>query len=194
MEKITNILSKKEVPIKLLNFPDVRQSTADRCGIDAVQTVLQYYGEDYREDELILSLRNTDTYISDNRGAASTKNIITLFEDKGFKVNAKERMTINDLINYLNRDIPIIMLIQAWGDLDDYSEAWIHGHYVVAEGYTRNKIIFEDPSSFNVTYLTFDDLMTRWHDQDDYRKYINYGIAVYGKKPIFDKNKWVPIG
>lgn len=193
MDKLTLLLEKQEQPVKLLNFPSVRQSNSDRCGIDAVQGVLQYYGEDYREDELILSLRNTKTFVADNRGSASVDNIVNLFKDKGYKIDKRE-MNVNDLINYLDKDIPVIILIQAWGDTSDYSDEWLHGHYVTAIGYTKNKILFSDPSSFNTTFARYDDLMDRWHDRDDDEEYNNLGIAVYGKRPIYDKNKWIEIG
>lgn len=195
MDRLSALLEKSnaDVPIKLLNYPDVRQSTKDRCGIDAVQTVLQYYGEDYREDELLSSLRNKNTYLSDNMESARVNNVVNLFKEKEYKIDFKQ-MNINDIISYLNRDIPVILLIQAWGDVDDYEEEWKSGHYVVAVGYTKNKILFEDPATFQMTYLPFDELMVRWHDEDEERRYINFGMAIYGKQPKFDKNKWLKIG
>ena len=195
MDKLTALLEKtnENKAIKLLNYPDVRQSTKDRCGMACVQTVLQYYGEDYREDELYNYLRDKSTSMSDLRENASLENIIKLFNEKEYKVDDRS-MNINDIISYINRDIPVIVLIQAWGEETDYSEEWGDGHYVVAIGYTRNKILFEDPSCFQICYLTHEDFMSRWHDQDGDKKYINYGIAVHGKKPKYDKNKWVKIG
>lgn len=194
MDKISLLLEKADHAIKLLNFPDVRQSTGSRCGIDCVQTVLEYYGEDHREDELISFLRNGKSLMADDEDDAKVDNVIKFFRDeKGFSVDDK-KMNINDLISYINRNIPIILLIQAWGDKDDYSNEWQCGHYVVAIGYTRNKIVFEDPSTFQLSYLTYEDLMKRWHDEDDDRKYNNFGIAVYGKTPKYDKNKWIEIG
>lgn len=193
MEKLSLLLEKADVPVKILNYPEIRQSTGGRCGISCVQTILQYYGENYREDQLMSSLRHKDADLYDDKESASVNNIISLFEEKEFKIDAK-KMNINELISYINREIPVIILIQAWGDKDDYANEWQCGHYVVAIGYTRNKILFEDPSTFQVTYLTYEDLMTRWHDEDDDKKYINFGIAIYGKRRIFNKNKWIEIG
>ena len=194
MEKLSLLLEKNdENAIKLINYPATRQSTGDACGIVCTQTMLEYYGENHREDELVKYVRADQVTMSDDKNDANAEKIIKFFEEeKGFKVDARE-MTINDLISYIDRDIPVIVMIQAYGDMEDYSSEWRSGHYVVAIGYTRNKMLFEDPSSFQVGYIPMREFLSRWHDQDEDRRYINYGIAVYGKPPKFDKNKWTRI-
>ena len=53
---------------KLLDFPNTRQSFEYSCGPGAVQAVMAYYGQDFRESELI-DLLKTDktegTYVKD---------------------------------------------------------------------------------------------------------------------------------
>lgn len=193
MDKLSKLLENREEPIKMLDFPNVRQSTEYRCGVVCVQTILVYYGEDYREDELISQVTDKNTDMSDNKKSANIPKIVQFLKEKGYSVDNKQ-MTIDELIRYIDRDIPVIIVLQAWEDKDDYTLEWNSGHYVVAIGYTKNKILFEDPSTFQTSYLTFKELMGRWHDQDEDTRYIQYGIAVYGKKPKFDKNKWVKIG
>ena len=57
-----------EKKIELLDFPNTRQSLDYSCGPSAVQSVLAYYGEDFRESELIGLLKTAKdegTYIKD---------------------------------------------------------------------------------------------------------------------------------
>ncbi|MBU2236000.1 C39 family peptidase, partial [Patescibacteria group bacterium] len=97
-----------------------------------------------------------------------------------------------DIKKFINKKIPVILLVQAWTNIKNvnWEKDWIDGHYVVAIGYDKNKIYFEDPSSISRTHLTYNELIKRWHDTDcDGKKYVNYGIAVYGKKPVYDLSK-----
>ena len=100
-------------------------------------------------------------------------------------------MTDKDLIKYINKDIPVIVLLQAWRLKED--EEWIksynNGHYVVAIGYTKDKIIFEDPYSFTRNYLTFSELKQRWHAVNDNSKPdpVSVGVIIYGY-PTFDES------
>jgi len=52
-------------------------------------------------------------------------------------------MTLNDIRNFIDNGIPIIVLIQAWAEsLVDYSQDWEDGHYAVAIGYRQGHRIF----------------------------------------------------
>jgi hypothetical protein len=62
-------------------------------------------------------------------------------------------------------------------------------------GYDDKKLIFEDPSAFIRTYLTFKEFLKRWHDLDvDGKKYINHGIAIFRKKPKFKSKEIIKMG
>ena len=96
-------------------------------------------------------------------------------------------MDIGQVKNYIDKKFPVILLIQAWPDkkVKDWKNDWIDGHYVVAIGYDKNKIYFEDPSSSLRTYLYYKELEERWHDIDlkkNKKKYNHLGIVVMGKK------------
>lgn len=109
------------------------------------------------------------------------------------QTDVRDNMNINDIIYYIDKEIPIIVFIQAWGDLDDYSEAWNNGHHTIAIGYNRNKIFFGDPSMFNIGYIGYSELMKRWHYMEDDKRYIRLGMAVYGKTSKFDSKKFIHI-
>ncbi len=103
-------------------------------------------------------------------------------------------MSLDDVKSYVKKEIPVILLLQAWFEnkKTNWVNDWSDGHYVVAIGYLKDKIIFEDPSSFKRTYLKYNELEERWHDVDsDGHKYFHYGIAIYGKPKKYDRDKIV---
>lgn len=170
--------------MKILDYPTIRQTYKWDCGANVVQSVLEYYGIDRREEAVI------DLVASDKQGT-SIKNILRAF--KKFKMKVKsEKMTVEDIRMYIDRKIPVIIVLQAWTDepTADWKNDWSDGHYAVAIGYDKKKIYFEDPSCFNRTYLTYEELEDRWHDiGSDGQKYINWGVAVFGKNPVFKSDK-----
>lgn len=178
--------------IKILKFPDSRQSTNFSCGAACVQSVLYYYGTEIREDILIKEMEVLPTNVEPS--GVRPDIILKFFEKKGLKYNAGT-MTIKKIIEFIDKDIPIITPIQAWNEAYekkdvDYS-GWKDGHYIVAIGYTKNKILFDDPSLMNNRgFLSFEEFRSRWHDQDSLgKKYINFGMAIFGKEPKFDSKK-----
>jgi len=190
MEKLSLLLEKTNEPIKLLDFPNHRQGTKYFCGVDAVESVLEYYDIDWREADLAEILDATP------EDGTSAMRMVQFLGTQGLQIEQRENMTINDLKNYLNKDIPVIMMIQAWGDDGkNYTDDWDDGHYVVAIGYTNDKILFGDPATYyEVSYIPNNELMARWHDEDRKKRYVHWGCACYGMKPKFDKNKWKKIG
>jgi predicted double-glycine peptidase len=162
---------------KLLSFPTSRQDNTSSCGATAVQSVLAYYGIDKRQDDLNKSLKIS-------KDGISYKNIIEVLKRQDLKVLAG-KMDIETVKNYINRDNPVIILIQAYSADKKYSkEDYNDGHYVVVIGYDDKHFIFEDPSLNNKNgYLPFTDLEIRWHGYGDTKneKLINFGIAVVGK-------------
>jgi hypothetical protein len=178
--------------IKILEFPDSRQSTNFSCGAACVQAVLKYYGIEIREDILIEGMGVLPTNVEPS--GVRPDIILKFFEKKGLK-HSTGTMTIKEITDFIDKDIPIITPIQAWNELYekkdvDYS-GWKDGHYVIAIGYTKDELIFDDPSLMNNRgFLSFDEFKNRWHDQDSIgKKYVNFGMAIFGKKPIFNPKK-----
>jgi predicted double-glycine peptidase len=167
------------------NFPTLRQTYNYDCGANAVQSILVYYGIEIREDILIKKLKTT-------KDGTSINNIVSFLNLKRFKIDSR-KMSIEDLKFYLNKKIPVLLVLQAWKYKNIlYEKDYNDGHYVVAIGYLKNKIIFEDPSSFKRAYLFFNELEKRWHDVDvNGKKYYHHGIAVFGKTPKYVLNSLV---
>lgn len=84
------------------------------------------------------------------------------------------------------------MLLQSWSGVKNknYKKDWDDGHYVVAIGYDKNHLYFEDPYSVLRTYLSIKEVNERWHDDTvKMGKLKNIGIAVYGKRACYDLSK-----
>ncbi|MEI7980083.1 MAG: C39 family peptidase [Bacteroidota bacterium] len=170
--------------IKILDLPKTRQADKWTCGANAVQKICGYYGEDYREMDLVRMLKSTP----DN--GTDLQPIIDFFVNAKFKVDVRENMTIADLKKYIDRNIPVILMIQAWGRNKISYPGWSDGHFTVCIGYTLDEMLFADPSLYDIGYIRNEKLLERWHDLDvGDKKYERLGIAVYGKKPKFDLEK-----
>jgi predicted double-glycine peptidase len=169
---------------KLLDFPNTRQSYDYSCGPGAVQSVMAYYGEDYRESELI------DLLKTDKIEGTYVKDIVEFFNLNGFSTKLKEYMTPGELFSYIDKNIPVIVLIQAWGNEIDfknnYRDCWNDGHFVVVIGYTKKDVLFSDPALFKTGYIPIPEFLDRWHDIDEGEtKTYQLGVAVYGKEAKF---------
>jgi excisionase family DNA binding protein len=169
----------KQIPsdAKILEFPEFRQVFNYDCGASTLQAVLIYYGEDLREDR-VLEVLGTNTAhgtpISDMiRGAAA------------FEIRYEERsnMTIEDLKKSIDESYPVIVDLQAWASDENinWKETWSEGHYVTVIGYDNENIYFEDPGDPKRTFLSFQELDDRWHDEeDDGTKYEHWGMICKG--------------
>lgn len=171
--------------MKIINFPDLRQTFEYDCGAKALQSVLVYYGIEIRE-ELLIRLAHTD-----NKKGTLIKDILNILDKYKLKYTA-DNMEQSDIKSYIDRKTPVIVLLQAWSDLSskEYSVDYRDGHWVVAIGYDEeNNFYFADPYAFETTYLTQNEFNARWHGQEYGKHIIKYGIAVYGKKPVFKSDK-----
>lgn len=171
--------------MKIIQLPKLSQTYEWDCGANAIQSVLVYYGIEERGEIFIKHAKTLEEHGTD------IKDLTKTIKKFGLDLDCRV-MTIKDLKKYIDKNIPIIILLQAWSSKKniDWKNSWNNGHYVVAIGYTKEKIIFEDPYSFHRTYLKNEELEDRWHDMDRKgKKYLHYGVAVYGRKPSFDRNK-----
>jgi predicted double-glycine peptidase len=183
--------------MKIINFPNYRQYRGD-CGVYAVSAVLAYYGIDtFGIDIARLSGSN-------HRYGTPISGLIKVARKHGLKVT-KKKMSARDLKNYINKKIPVILLLQAWSGKKDFDYTpgnSDHGHYVVAIGYDDRRVYFEDPYTIYRSYLTWKQLEERWHGWNDAgafsegkpKKVFNLGIAINGKKPVYRREKFVPMG
>jgi len=167
MKKLIDLILERKLDVqKLIEFPEFRQVYAYDCGASAVLCILAFFGIDEREENLLDSLD-----VSEDDGTSAENIEKVLKKEYGIKTKQLTGLTIDSLKKLLDKDKPVLMLIQAWPDKekkdeDDWIEEWNEGHYVIAVGYTDKEIIFEDPSSVVRAYIPFEEFDKRWHDSN----------------------------
>lgn len=160
--------------MKILDFPELRQTYEYDCGAKSLQAVLAYYGIEIRE-EILIKMAKTKP-----KEGTSIENICKTLEKFHLQFDSRS-MTIEEIKHYIDQKIPVIILLQAWSNrICSYINNYHNGHWVVAIGYNQRKIFFEDPYSFHRTFLYQTELAERWHGREGREKISHYGIAVFG--------------
>ena len=177
--------------IHLIPLPLVRQATNYTCGVGCCCSILRYAGYelDIRQDELEKMLG------ANYNIGTSYQEIVKLLESVEIEDNGEHYRPFscevgqNRDIAFLERTIlegkPSIICIQAWDYLDDYTEAWDSGHYVIANGFDEENIYFMDPSLLGTYgYIPKDELDKRWHDVDGTEEFVvnHFAITVTVKR------------
>ena len=165
--------------VMILNFPPYEQGDEFDCGFGICVSSLLYCGKDFDYQEIAEFL---DT---DESGTLFTR-MIELMNQHEIDCT-KKTMDIDEVKQWIRRRIPIILPLQAWSEnpVTSYKEIWDQGHYVAVIGFDdkNKKMLFRDPSSKPVTFLTYEELPDRWHDVGkDGKVYENYGLAIYDRK------------
>lgn len=149
-------------PRVLTSVPDVRQSTPYSCGAASLQAVLNYWGRDYREDELRVMLNTTE------EGGTDPDAIVNVSRSLGFSAEARTDMTIADLEAAVSAGIPVIVGVQEWKDRTS-PPFWVdlrgEGHYMVIIGIDEKNVYLEDPAILGMRgEISRDDFMDHWLD------------------------------
>jgi ABC-type bacteriocin/lantibiotic exporter with double-glycine peptidase domain len=167
----------------MIDIPVAIQTFDFDCGAKALQVVMAYYGVEKREDELINDLKC-------GKDGTPIENIVGVAEGNGFEVIARSGVSVETVKQYIEKNIPVIVLLQAWAErymtLEDWRTDYDDGHYAIVIGYQDNIVVFEDPSSFRRTWLTEEEFLARWHDADPRtgEKYDQFAVVLLGKEPV----------
>lgn len=177
------------LPPKLIRLPLVRQATDYTCGIGALASILAYYGIETREDELSKKLK------SDPKKGTAYQRIADYAQAQGCEVRIVKNMSLADLKGFLDKQVPVLCLLQAWGDdPEDYEKGWQDGHYVVAAGYDHRNIYFMDPSTLgNFAYVPIESFLKRWHDTDGKERLFNFGMVISRDHVVFTPDVCKPM-
>lgn len=176
-----NLMEKVSKSHIYINLPSSRQQTDYTCGAVALRSIAKYYGKDLKDEEAFRQLCNSGK----NKGT-HPEDIAKAARALGFDATVKENLTVDELISYISKKIPVICAIQAWGNEKEYKELR-DGHYVVAIGFDNDNIYFEDPSiSGSRPYLSKKEFLKRWIDREAYidnpiKKRL--GIIIKGNRP-----------
>jgi len=151
----------------LLEFPELRQCFNYSCGASALQSIFTYYGTDEREDTIMKLLDKESKDLKNNGADIKAMKAVAL--EYGYECVIEYDLPILTLKTLISKKIPVILILQAWHEEKpfDYKESYVDGHYVIAIGWNNDRIIFEDPLSYNRVYLTEKELANRWHAIDD---------------------------
>jgi uncharacterized protein len=188
MHLITEFKKYKSDEVLIGDFPNMRQDFDYDCGPTSMLMMLVYYGIEIRKDELIGKINPKDNIKKDG---TPPKDIVSTFKKYNIKAEIKQNQTIDNIKSYIDKKMPVILILQAHSSKENpnYKKDKTDGHYSICIGYSDNHIIFADPSSYEKTYLTYDELEDRWHDVDKFDdKFNNTLIVVHGKKK-FSKEK-----
>lgn len=180
----------------LLTVPDVRQSTRYSCGASSLQAVLNYWGIDVSESDLMELLHTTPHIGTD------PEDIVSVATSFGLSASLSQDLSIDDLKKSINLKIPVIIRAQAWSGHeengywvseipDNWEDTWKEGHYMVVIGVDNRNVYLEDPLLLGTRgKIPIDEFLTRWHDCQ--RKslpgvqkiiYNRLGIFISGDKP-----------
>jgi predicted double-glycine peptidase len=165
-----------------IDFPSGRQTFDFDCGAKALQLVMTYYGMDVSEGELWKQLEVSSQ-------GTPLKNMITVAEKYGFNVSARCGFTLKEIREYVDRGVPVIVLVQAWVrkpmTLEEWREDYDDGHYAIVIGHYNTIIVFEDPASYRKTWMTDKEFMARWHDRDPATntRLEHFAMVLLGKEP-----------
>ena len=172
--------------------PDVTQTKDYACGAAALEAICKYYGVGKEDDwEFVKALG------MDPRVGSHPFQIRKVAKQYGLHVREKEKMTLRELKEHLQKRRPVLLMIQAWGRnksgknnrwTKSYKTIWSEGHWVVAIGYDRQGFFFEDPSLQGVRgYIPNNELEERWHDIGPHNIHMaHFGMAIW--KPAFRKH------
>jgi hypothetical protein len=174
----THNVPKSHIKVKL---PSAKQPENFSCGASALRAIAVHFKVGPNTEQFYIDKCNTT-----NKNGTHPKDIIRVARELGLTVRFKSKMSIKDLHEYLDDGIPVICSIQAWGNEKKYIESNHSGHYVVAIGYTDDKIYFMDPSiKGHRGFLPNDEFIERWHDEEsDGTKLNRYGIAIWSDKAV----------
>lgn len=163
-------------------LPEVQQKTHFSCGAAVVHSICAYYGLGLESHyDYFAHLETDETY-----GTPPNK-IVSYFKDVGINCKMVYNMSVDALCEELEKCRPVIVALQAYGTSKSYKKD-DNGHYLVAIGYDKNNIIFEDPW-MNCTrgYIPKNEFLNRWHDLDYKGKYYEQlGIVAWkNSKPFY---------
>ena len=131
---------------------------AGMCGPASLKMVLSYYGVEKTEKELAeLCGTNSDL-------GTSAEGLKRAAEQLGFTVEVKNNSTFDDIQQWLDKNIPVIVNWFTRGRID-YADSEIpDGHLSVVVGLDDQDIYLQDPETGGLRRIARDDFMKVWFD------------------------------
>lgn len=167
-----------------VRLPHVRQQQEYSCGAAALRAVATYFGADLGSEEEYIRRLGTD-----EEDGTRPQEIVRGARHLGLRAMTRDWMTVRELRSLLDKGIPIVVPVQAYGEKGTYWVDNSSGHYVVVVGYGKGRLYFVDPMMDGGyhAFLSEHEFMTRWHDFDaDGHRCHRLGIVIWsgrGRRP-----------
>lgn len=128
------------------------------CGPASLKMVFDYYGIEKSEEEIAKITGTTDDLGTDDKGIKKAA------ESLGLKVEIKNESSFENIQDYLNKKIPVIVNWFTRGRID-YDDSQIpDGHYSVVIGLDDEFIYLQDPEIGKLRKIERNDFMKVWFD------------------------------
>jgi len=128
------------------------------CGPASLKIVFDYYGIEKSEEEIAKLAGTTEDLGTDEEGIKKAA------ESLGLKVEIKNESSFEDIQNYLNKKIPVIVNWFTRGRID-YDDSQVpDGHYSVVVGLDDEFIYLQDPEIGKLRKIKKNDFMKVWFD------------------------------
>ncbi|MCX6719656.1 MAG: C39 family peptidase [Candidatus Staskawiczbacteria bacterium] len=131
---------------------------ADMCGPASLKIVLEYYGINKSEDELIQLCKFKKGLGVDDKG------IKTAAEKFGLKAVIKNNSSFKDVEKWLTRGTPVIVNWFTRGRTDYGDSSVADGHYSVVMGLDDSFIYLQDPELGAMRKIERNNFMRVWFD------------------------------
>lgn len=161
---------------RAIKVPHLEQQKNYTCGAAALRQILALYKIKADENDLAKQLKT-------NKKGTNPYQIVEVAKSYGIKAVLMENMSLKSLKDFVNDEVPIMVMIQSPENNKDMSTTWNSGHYAVVSD-VNSKITLVDPGTKKKTLsLSKENFMERWHDTDlKGNKLTHAGIAFY--KPV----------
>ncbi len=158
-----------------IRVPYNHQKTDYTCGPASIEMVLKFFG--FKESEIRLA---HEAHTKKKTGTGHEQ-MINLVRKHGFYCYIQKDSNIHTIKHFITRGFPAIINFKNPTDND--------GHYAVVVGYSKGKIILNDP--WNGKHFNIDDkiLNTHWISEQNSKKW----IMIISKKPIISGKQYNPI-
>ncbi len=168
-------------------LPDTVQKEDYSCGAAAIMSISRFFGQrqglEYEEDFIDMLI---DLGMDPEEGTHPYQ-LRRLVNKLKLKKKEYPNMTRKQLISCLDKGRSVLIMLQAYGEdkrgrpLKSYKGIWKEGHWVVAIGYDRDGVFFEDPSLEAMRgFIPYKELEERWHDIGPVYEHVeHYGMAIW---------------
>jgi ABC-type bacteriocin/lantibiotic exporter with double-glycine peptidase domain len=159
---------------KVLKFPTKGQWYDFDCGVTVAWSILKYLKIKTTYESVLKASK-----VCPVDGLKPSK-LITLLTKFGLDVQLETNKNIRFLTTQINKDNPVIVLVQAKKEYrKSWSNTWIHGHYVIVIGFDKNRLFIYDPQmGGSIKIFTHKQFYARWHDYLNNNDYIRTVIYI----------------